>query len=61
MTQGTYASGGLVTSLDGWKYVGIAGVVLSLGLGGKVVADAVQDARKKNQYKKALAEVEKMK
>lgn len=61
LKAGTYLSGGLVTSLDGWKYVGIVGVLLSSALGGKAVADAFQDARKKNQYKKALAEVEKMK
>eukprot|EP00884_Botryococcus_braunii_P009062 jgi/Botrbrau1/18157/Bobra.53_1s0027.1 len=61
LKAGTYVSGGLITSLDGWKYVGIVGVLLSLGLGGKAVVDAFQEARKQNQYKKALAEVEKMK
>ena len=61
LKAGSVLTLGAVSTPAQWRTVGVAAGVAAVALGGKSVAAFFGDARKRRNYRKALAEVEKMK
>ena len=61
LRAGSVATLGVVSTPAQWRSVGIVAASAAVALFGKEAAAFVGDARKRRAYKKALAEVEKMK